>query len=301
MTTSQHKMINANGIELCYEDYGSPSNPTILLIMGLACQLTSWPLSLVEGLVKQGFRVIRYDNRDIGLSTEMQLGKKINMPALFLRYKFRQSFDSPYDLRDMSDDAAALLDALGIDSAHIVGVSMGGMIGQLLSVRHPEKVKTLTLMMTSDNSPRNPTPDLRVLWRMNGGGIKGHHLEAVRARSLAFWKSVRSPLYPASEEDIIARIEANYYRSYRPAGILRQIRAIMATGSLEEISPLIKVPVNIVHGDADLLVKFPAAEKLASRIPESNLIKISGMGHDLPEVLVPEYVKHIHHNISRAQ
>ncbi len=293
--------IPANGISICYEEFGKPTDPAVLLIMGLACQLTAWSLTLVNALVEKGFRVIRFDNRDIGLSTEMKLGAQVNMPATFLRYKLGRPIASPYDLHDMSDDAAALLDALDIASAHVVGVSMGGMIGQILAVRHANRVKSLSLLMSSDNSPWNPAPDPRVLWRLNGGGIKGHHLEAARARSLAFWKVVKSPLYPIEERAMLERLEANYHRSYRPAGVLRQMRAIMATGSLAGLGPKIRIPVKVVHGDADLLVRPLAAKKLAARIPEARLEIINGMGHDLPEQLVPRYVELITRTIERAE
>jgi len=183
--------VNVNGISLCYEDLGYPQNPAIILIMGLACQMTSWPPTLIAYLLKAGFRVVLFDNRDIGLSTEMQVEKKVNMPANFLRYKLGMAVRSSYDLNDMAEDTRGLMDRLGIASAHIVGVSMGGMIAQILAIRHPARVKSMTLLMSSDNSPRNPAPNPRVLWCMNGGGVKGHHIEAARARSMALVFYVR--------------------------------------------------------------------------------------------------------------
>lgn len=261
--------------------------PVILLIMGLACQLTAWPQSLVHALRRQGYRVVVFDNRDIGLSTEIKARLKGPAPLAFARYKLGLSVDAPYDLYTMAEDAVRLLDHLNISVAHVVGASMGGMIAQILSARYPSRVGSATLIMTSDNHPSNPAPDWNVLWHMNGGGIKGHHLEAAMKRAMNFWEAVQSPDYPCSAVERQRQFEASFQRSYRPAGILRQMRAIMATGHLRDLYRDIRVPVHILHGDADPLVKPACGEGLHRQIAGSRLTWIPGMGHDLPEPLMP--------------
>ncbi len=270
---------------------GSADQPVILLVMGLACQLTAWPASLVKGLREAGFRVILFDNRDIGLSSEMSARLAGPAPLAFARYKLGMAVPAPYNLFDMAHDAVNVLDHLHVAQAHVVGVSMGGMIAQILSAEYPERIHSATLVMTSDNHPRNPAPDFRVLWHMNGGGIKGHHLEAAMARAMNFWRAVQSPDFPSSEAERQAQFHASYHRSYRPAGILRQMRAIMSTGHLRALHSRIHLPVQVVHGTADPLVKLACGENLARRIANSKLITLQGMGHDLPDPLMPDMVQ----------
>lgn len=292
--------VRVNGIEIHYQDMGDEQAEPVLLVMGLACQLTAWPESLLSQLLTAGYRVIIFDNRDIGLSSEIPARLKSAPPLAFLKFKLGLNVAAPYSLFHMAEDAVGLLTALGIGSAHLVGVSMGGMITQILSACYPKQVRSATIIMSSDNHRSNPAPDLKVLWRLNGGGIKGHHLEAVTARGLSFWQVVQSPDYPADMAQVRLRIEQNYHRSYRPAGILRQMRAIMAGGDLRPLHSKINQPVQIIHGDSDPLVKLPCAQALASGIRHGELHVVKGMGHDLPDLLMPRFAELIDKTIRQS-
>ncbi|MFE8073309.1 alpha/beta hydrolase [Marinobacteraceae bacterium S3BR75-40.1] len=283
--------VEANGLTLHYEERGRPDGEPLVLVMGLGAQMTLWPEPLLDRYVAAGFRVIRFDNRDIGLSSEIRERLEGPPPVAMLRYKLGWSVLAPYRLEDMADDLGALMTALGVESAHLVGASMGGMISQIFAAREPQRVRSLTLIMTSTNSPRLPMPHPRVIWGLNGGGIKGHHEDAAVARGVAFWRTIQSPAYPRDEDELAQRIRNDYRRSYRPAGILRQMRAIMATGSLEDYSRRIEVPTRILHGTADPLVKPPAARQLRKLIRHSEVCWFRGMGHDLPEALFDPIVE----------
>lgn len=283
--------VEANGLTLHYEERGNPDGEPLVLVMGLAAQMTLWPEPLLDAYAEAGFRVIRFDNRDIGLSSEISEPLEGAPHMAMLRYKLGWSVMAPYRLEDMADDLGGLMDALGVESAHLVGVSMGGMISQIFSASAPHRVRSLTLIMTSTNSPGLPMPNPKVIWGLNGGGIKGHHEEAAVARSVAFWKTIQSPRYPREEDELAESIRENYRRSYRPKGILRQMRAIMATGSLVDYTQRIVVPTRIIHGTEDPLVKPAAARQLRKLIRHSEVCWFKGMGHDLPEPLFEDFVE----------
>ncbi len=282
------KFAELNQVTICYEELGDPQGPPILLIMGLAAQLTAWPAEFLQPLVDEGYRVIRLDNRDIGHSSELPQKYKMAPPVAFIRSKFGIPIEAGYNLQDMAQDCLGLLDHLNIADAHIAGVSMGGMIAQLIAAMAPERAKSLVLMMTSNNHPRLPMPDLNTLWRINGSGIRGHDQEAALKRGLAFWETVQSPGFPTPRERILQRIARDYQRSYRPSGITRQMRAIMATGSIEKYTRLITAPTLILHGADDPLVKPKAAHWLKDNIPHAVLDILPGWGHDLPLPLMPK-------------
>lgn len=284
--------VTANGLEFCVEERGDPSGEPLLLIMGLAAQMTVWPELLLDQYVAAGFRVIRYDNRDIGLSSEINAPLTGKPLVAMGRYKLGLKVPAPYTLMDHAADAVGLMDALGLPSAHVVGVSMGGMIGQLLGARFPERVKSLTLIMSSNNSPRLPTPHPRVIWALQGGSVRGHDEDSAVARSMNLWQLIQSPDYPKDLEVLETLIRSNYRRSYRPRGIMRQMRGILATGDLSSISREIQVPTAVVHGTADPLVRPPAALQLQQLIPGAELYWVQGMGHDLPEPLLPELAQY---------
>lgn len=287
----RERMIRANGLEFCVEERGSPQGEPLLLIMGLGAQMTLWPEVMLEHYVACGFRVIRFDNRDIGRSSEIDARLTGSPLASMLRFKLGMPVTAPYTLHDMAGDVIGLMDALDLPQAHVTGASMGGMLGQILAGQFPRRLRSLTLIMTSSNSARTPMPDPRVIWRLQGGGIKGHDEEAAVARGLAFWRTVQSPRYPANDREVRQRLQRDYRRSYRPWGILRQMRAIMATGSLEPLSRQIGVPTCIIHGDADPLIRPAAARRLNRLIPGSTLHLMPGMGHDLPEPLLAKIVE----------
>lgn len=278
----------ANGLEFCVETRGNPGGEPVVFIMGLAAQMTLWPERLLQAYVDAGYRVIRFDNRDIGLSSHLRDRLKDHPLKAMALSRLGRQIEAPYTLHDMAEDVCGILDALSIDSAHLVGVSMGGMITQVLAGNYARRVRSATLVMTSTNSPRLPMPRANLIWRLAGVGAKGHDEDAVVARSLDFWRAIQSPAYPARPEEVRERLVRDYRRSYHPAGILRQTRAILATGSLSPVTRRIKVPVTIIHGGADPLVRPVAAEQLQYLIPHARLKLIEGMGHDLPEPLLGE-------------
>ena len=286
------RMIQSNGLEFCVEQRGEPEGEPLLLIMGLAAQMTAWPEPLLERYAAEGFHVIRYDNRDIGLSTEIDAPLHGHPLKSMARFKFGFAVDGPYSLHDHARDAVGILDALNLDSAHIKGVSMGGMIGQILAARHPRRVRSLTLLMTSSNSPRLPMPRPDVIYWLQGGHIKGHDEDAVVARGLELWKRIQSDAYPRDLDQTEQRIRDSYRRSYRPRGILRQMRGVLATGDLSPLSRDIRVPTRIVHGTADPLTRPASARQLRRLIPGASLHWIKGMGHDMPEDLLEVLANH---------
>lgn len=290
--------VELNGVTICYRDSGPKDAPPIVLIMGLAGQLSSWPPEFIASLLDAGNRVITFDNREIGLSslpekTDNSKRKPPSAPRAFLRYKLGFTVASDYSLYDSANDTCELIRHLKLEKPVLLGVSMGGMIAQLVAAKHPELISRLILLMTSDNHPRLPTPSAKTLWRITGSGVKGEHQEAVIKRGLAFWNTVASPDYPASERRIVARIAKDYQRSFRPKSILRQMIAIQATGSIREESKSIKVQTLILHGLADKLVHPKAARLIHSNIEGSELKLIKGWGHDVPLGLIPEIVEHV--------
>jgi pimeloyl-ACP methyl ester carboxylesterase len=293
--------VSSGKLSLCYEVIGESDAIPIVLLMGLACQMTAWPPEFIEPLVAAGRRVVRMDNRDIGKSSEVPVALKGPVPLAFARFKLGLPVSAAYRLQDLATDTLRVLDAQGIARAHFIGVSMGGMIAQILAASAPERVRSLSLMMTSDNSPRLPMPDMATLWKMNGGGIKGHDREAALQRGVAFWKTVASPAYHTPEERVVQRITRDYLRSYRPAGIVRQMRAVLATGSIEKYSRAIKAPTLILHGAADPLVRPQAARRLADIIPGAHLEIIPGWGHDLPLPLCARLAHRIIEHMTRAE
>lgn len=281
--------IEANGLFFCVESRGNPEGEPVIFVMGLAAQMTLWPEALLEAYVAAGYRAIRFDNRDIGLSTHLKDRLTGHPVSVMARHRLGLEIDAPYSLRDMAADVVALMAAMGLASANLVGVSMGGMISQIVAAQWPERVRSLTLIMTSTNSPRLPLPQPKLIWKLAGVGAKGHDETAVVARSLDFWKAIQSPGFPPREDDVRARITRDFRRSYHPAGILRQTRAIMATGSLSSMTRRIRVPTLIIHGKSDPLVRPVAAEQLKYLLPHARLEMVEGMGHDLPEPLLQNF------------
>ncbi|NMT62938.1 alpha/beta fold hydrolase [Marinobacter orientalis] len=281
--------VPAGNLSFCVETRGNPAGEPVIFVMGLGAQMTLWPEALLDHYADEGFRVIRFDNRDIGLSSHLKDRLEGHPVAVMARHRMGLPIPAPYTLHDMASDVCQVMDALGLASAHLVGVSMGGMISQLVAANHPERVRSATLIMTSTNSPRLPMPKSQLIWRLAGIGSKGHDEATVVARSLDFWKAIQSPGFPPREQEVRERIVRDYRRSYHPAGILRQTRAILATGSLSSATRRIRVPVSVIHGKDDPLVRPVAAEQLGYLMPHARIEMIKGMGHDLPQPLLVQF------------
>lgn len=292
--------IEANRIQLEYEVSGDPSAPPVLLIMGLGAQLTRWPEPFHRALVDAGFRVIRYDNRDVGLSTRMaQLGVP-SLPAAALRAALGQPVRAPYDLGDLTADAVGLLDALGVASAHVVGASMGGMIAQMLAAHHAGRVRALVSIMSSSGHRALPGPSLGLRLALIRRPAPDAGRERIIAAAIALYKRLGSPGYPPDDELLRAQVAGDFDRSYYPAGVGRQLLAILASGSRAPILGRVSAPTLIQHGAADPLIPVAAAHDLHRRIRGSRLEIFPGMGHDLPRALVPMLTAQIIEHLRRA-
>ncbi|MDR3418293.1 MAG: alpha/beta hydrolase [Nevskia sp.] len=290
----------ANGIQIEYETFGDPARPAILLIMGLGAQLVLWPAPLCEMLAAAGFYVIRYDNRDVGLSSKIESAGKPDLKRAGLRYMLRLPVQSGYSLDDMAADALGLLDALGIDSTHIVGLSMGGMIGQILAARYPARVRSFVAIMTTSGNRRLPQPSLKLRLRLTQRPKRLDRESLVR-HSMDTWRLIGSPAYRADEATLRAMVERDHARCLHPRGLARQTLAVMAARSRVPLLKRIAVPVLVIHGAADPLVPVAAAYELARHIRGAVLEVISGMGHDLPAPLLPRLGKLIVKHVQEAE
>jgi pimeloyl-ACP methyl ester carboxylesterase len=288
-----------DGLKLAWEQSGPAQGEPLLLIMGLGCQLIHWPESLCADLARRGFRVIRFDNRDIGLSSEGPKQLPIRLQRDWLRSKLRLPLRANYTLHDMAADAVGLLDRLGIERAHVVGVSMGGMIAQILGGRYPQRVRSLTSIMSTTNHPRLPGPRLDVLLHMSKAGVD-HRRDAVIERNVRLFRMIGSPGYPTPDPQRREFSGRAFDRAYRPGGLLRQTHAIMATGSFEPLLPQIEAPTLVIHGLADPLVRPAGGRRSAQLIRGARLELIEGMGHDFPEPLMPRWAEMIHANAGRG-
>ena len=280
----------ANGIGIEVDDQGLPSGEPLLLIMGLGMQLIGWPQELVQMLVSRGFRVIRLDNRDAGLSQGFDHLGVPNLAVEGIRHTLHLPVRSAYQLNDMAADTLGVLDALGIESAHVCGASMGGMIAQHLAARHPSRVRSLTLMMTTTGSRRLPQPSLRV----RGALLKrpdSSNPAALVAHLERLMGIIGSPSYPPDRQRLQQRLEETVRRAFRPAGTARQIVAIVADGDRSSLVAQIRARTLVIHGDADPLVPVAAGHDLLKRIPGARADFIPGMGHDLPLQLLERYAE----------
>lgn len=270
-------------VELFYEDLGDPDAPPVLLVMGVGAQLPMWPDGFCELLVAKGFRVIRYDHRDIGLSTKLT-GRRAegSVYARVARYLVGRSSPVPYTLIDMAQDALGLLDHLGIRKAHVVGASMGGMISQILTASHPERVASLGLLMTSPSTSLSSLPRWRVIKLAFDPPAKDAPAEvkvAHEARNIAI---INGPNFLPTDEQLRERVEALTARSDYPQGGLRQFDAILGTGSLVKFARRIDSPTVVIHGSHDPMIRIRNGRNLARLIPGARFVVVDGMGHDLP-------------------
>ena len=275
----------ANGITIAYETSGDPAGPPVLLIMGLGMQLISWPQEFVDGLVAQGCHVIRFDNRDSGLSTKFDGAGVPNLPLSYLKNLVGWPLRAAYTLPDMADDAKGLLEYLEIEHAHVIGVSMGGMIAQLFAARHPERTLSLTSIMSSSGRRGlpGPTPAARktILTPAPAGGSR----EQLVMHLVDTFRVIGSPDFPIPEHELRARIGRTLDRSVCPAGVARQLVAIAASGDRSHLLKQIRKPALVIHGASDPLVPVACGIDTARHIEGAALHIIEGMGHDLPPQL----------------
>lgn len=291
---------SVNGLQLSWEQAGPAHGEPLLLVMGLGGQLIHWPDELCQPLVDDGFRVIRFDNRDAGLSDSGNRGVRINLTRDWLKGRLGHRAAANYRLHDMADDAVGLLDALGIQRAHVVGVSMGGMIAQILAARHPHRVISLCSISSSTNHPGLPPSRFDVLWRMAGIGPKPKTREQVIHRTTSILRRVGSPAFPTPMEYRRALVGRAYDRAFRPRAMLRQTHAIVSTGSFEDLLPEIRVPSQVIHGLSDPLLRPLHGRRSASLIRDAKLELIPGMGHDFALPLMPRWASLISTNAARA-
>jgi pimeloyl-ACP methyl ester carboxylesterase len=284
--------VTANGLQIAVDVQGPPDGEPVLLIMGLGMQWLAWPDELVADLVARGHRVVRFDNRDAGLSDGFDHLGMPGMVGAMLRHTLHLPVASPYTLRDMADDAVGVLDALGIAAAHVCGASMGGMIAQHLAVHHASRVKSLTLVMTTSGARHLPQASLRVrqalLGRPRSSAVADvvAHLEHVVG-------VIGSPGYPPDPQRLRERLALAARRAWRPDGTARQLLAIVADGDRTPLLGRIHQPTRVVHGAQDPLVPPASGQDLAQRIAGATLDLVPGMGHDLPLPLLPRLADHI--------
>ena len=286
----------ANGIAIEVEDsqagHAPDGRPVLLLIMGLGMQLTAWPQEMVQALVDAGYRVIRHDNRDIGLSQAFDELGTPNLALNFMRFKLGLPVSAPYSLRDMAADSLGVLDALGIARAHVVGLSMGGMIAQRVALMDRTRVASLTSIMSSSGASGLPSAKPGAMWALLGKPDGDSHA-AIVAHYVRLYRAIGSPGFPTTEGDMLERIGQSIARSFRPRGAMRQMAAVAAdTGRAKELERIAS-PTLVLHGHADPLLPFACGEDTARRIPGAQLVGITGMGHDLAPGVVRRLLDHM--------
>ena len=276
--------IKANGIDIEVEDTGG-TGPVVVLIMGLGMQLVAWPLQLVDALVAAGYRVIRHDNRDIGLSQKFDDKGVPNLLWESIKLKLGVTLRPPYSLNDMALDTVGVIDTLGIAQAHIVGASMGGMIAQRVALAAPGRTLSLISIMSTSGAKGLPNPKAKVI-RALMARPKGQDREAILKHYVHLLRVIGSPAFPMEESLVRERISAGLDRSYAPFGTMRQMVAIAADTGRARALAAITAPTLVLHGKADPLVPYACGEDTARRIAGARMVGIDGMGHDLPPEVI---------------
>jgi len=272
--------VTANGIQIEYETFGNPSGRPLLLIIGLGGQLIFWDEALCRDLAGRGHYVIRFDNRDAGLSTKFDKAGVPNIVEIFGKMMRGQKIGAPYTLDDMADDAAGLLDALGIQRAHICGMSMGGMIAQTMAIRHPSRLRSLISIYSTTGNPELPQAKPEVMGLLIAPPPKER--EAFSKHMVGLFKAISGPGFPVDEEWTGKILGRSYERCFYPQGMMRQLVAILAHGNRKPALTSVRVPTLVIHGTEDPLVPVEGGKDTAQAIPGAQLMLIEGMGHDLP-------------------
>jgi pimeloyl-ACP methyl ester carboxylesterase len=296
------QLARANGIELCYEIFGDAEAEPMLLIMGLGAQMIHWDDDFCRQLAARGFRVIRFDNRDIGKSTKMTGGKRLSAFELIKLRFLKIPVAAPYKLHDMAEDVIGLMDTLGIPSAHVVGASMGGMIAQEMAISFPKRVRSLTSIMSTTGDPRIPPPSREATAVLMAPPPASK--EEYFVRFAQTWKVLRNGSFPQDEALDRSRAERTYERGLNPAGVARQLRAILASGSRKQRLGSVTAPTLVIHGTVDPLVRPEGGKDTAASIPGAKLLMIERMGHALPIPMWPQVIdaidKHAHAASAKA-
>ncbi|WP_076591108.1 alpha/beta fold hydrolase [Herminiimonas arsenitoxidans] len=277
--------IHVNNVDIAYETQGNPDDQAILLIMGLGMQLISWPDAFCDGLVRQGFYVIRFDNRDSGLSSKLHHLGKPNTVLALIKLAFRIPISAGYTLDDMASDAVGVLDALDIKKAHIVGASMGGMIAQIVAANYPERTLSLTSIMSTSGRRGLPGPTKAARKVLFAKPPDPSDQKAVIEHFVNTMEVIGSPGYPVAHEVLQERIAQSVQRSLAPVATSRQLLAIGASGDRVELLKTVRVPTLVIHGADDPLLPVACGRETAELIPNAVMQEIDGMGHDLPDGL----------------
>jgi pimeloyl-ACP methyl ester carboxylesterase len=283
-TASGEQIARVGKLKLCYETFGSPDAPPLLLVMGLAAQMLLWDEEFCEQLAGEGFRVIRFDNRDVGRSSILRDAPVPKRWQLLVRDKRAAA----YSLDDLADDAVGLLDALEISAAHIVGVSMGGMVGQLIAIRHPDRVLSLVSIMSSTGNRRVGRPNPRVAARLLRKVPRDR--ERYIEDHVENYRIIGSKVYDFGEPRKRERAGRLFDRGLHPAGSARQMAAIVTSTDRTPMLKQLRVPATVIHGDADPLVDISGGRATAQAIPGAELVELPGMGHDMPRELWPQII-----------
>ena len=291
--------IYSNGLKFEVESRGSKSAPAVLLTMGLGMQLTAWPAALVEALLDAGYRVITYDNRDIGLSSHLDAHGVPNLILAGIKARFGLTVRAPYSLADMACDAMGILDGLDIERAHVIGVSMGGMISQRIAIEAPTRVLSLTSVMSSSGAPGLPSARADVARAMLSSP-KSSQIDDVVNRSMRMFQMIGSPAYPQDLLALRERLMASTRRSYHPQGMARQLLAVVADTRRYQLLSTIQSPTLVIHGTADPLVPIACGEDTARRIKGARFVPIEGMGHDWPPGVTDQLCAHIVPHLKRS-
>ena len=285
----------ARGVELCYQTFGDPDDDPLLLVMGLGGPMNWWDPELCRALARAGFYVVRYDNRDIGRSTLLEgRVRRSTLVRAFAGARVR----APYDLRDLAEDAFGLLDHLGLASAHVVGVSMGGMIVQTMAITRPDRVRSMTSIMSTTGKRTVGWQHPSLLPRFLAGRKPGR--EAYVRGSVAFWTLIGSPGFPQDREEVAKRAGETYDRGVNPHGVMRQMLAVVTQTGRSERLRGVRVPTLVIHGTADKMVHVSGGRATAAAVPGAELLLIDGMGHDLPPELFGTFVAAIRRTADRA-
>lgn len=286
----------ANGIEIEYETFGRPSDPTLLLVMGFGAQMIIWREAFCESLASRGLQVVRFDNRDVGLSTKFDHAPVPDLASVTAAVAEGKVVPAPYLLSDMAADAIGLLDALGVDAAHVAGASMGGMIAQTIAIEHARRVRTLISIMSTTGAPDLPRAKPEVMAALLSP-VSTERAAAVE-RGLVTSRVLGSPAYPLDEGEERALLERAFDRGVHPAGVARQLLALIAAESRREELASVRVPTLVIHGTADPIITIEGGRDTAASIPGAEFLEIEGMGHNLPPVLWPAIVDAIARHVA---